>query len=101
MIHVGDVGTIFTATVKDGGTAVDITGAAVRFLFNPPGGVVKDKLGVLLVAASGTVTYTTVANDLDVSGAWTVQLKVTTVTSQIFYADLHKFTVGGQLATGA
>ena len=101
MTHVGDVGTVFTATVKDGGTVVDITGATIRFLFNPPGGDVKDKLGVLLVAASGTVTYTLVANDIDVPGSWTVQVKVTTATAQIFYADLHRFKVGLRLAVGA
>ena len=99
MSQVGNIGTVFTATVKDGGVVVNLTGATpIDFLFNPPGGAIKSKTGTIVSASAGTVQYTTIAGDLDTPGAWTLQVKITTSGGDVFYSGLHKFTVGGQLA---
>ena len=101
MANVGDIGVVFTGTVKDGGSVVDLTGlSSADMTFNPPGGALKTKTGVSVpTPTNGEVKYTTVSGDLDVPGAWTVQVKVLlAVGSQEFYSKLHTFRVGPQLA---
>lgn len=103
MIHVDDIGTVFTATVEDSGVVVDIsTATEVLFLFKPPRGSVDSRTGVLVGGGTtGLVKYVIVSGDLDVAGTWTVQIKVTfgnESPSRTFYSDLNTFTVAGRLA---
>jgi hypothetical protein len=85
-IHVGDIGTEIRVQVTDeDGSVVDVSAAATRTLtLLPPGaaavvvktataGSIQDpsKTGVL-----GWMHYTTVADDLDTPGWWTVQAYV-------------------------
>ena len=75
-IHVGDIGTVFEVTLKDGdGNAVDISSATVKeMVFGKPDGT------SLVVTASfksdgedGILEYATVDGDLDQDGLWYVQ----------------------------
>jgi len=72
-IFVGDIGTIFEATIKDqAGAVVDISTATTKqILFKKPTGVVLTKTASFTTTGSdGKIRYTTIAGDLDVSGVW-------------------------------
>lgn len=101
MVHVGDVGVVFTATVKDGGSVVDISGAdSVNMLFRGPGQTVDTQTASFTTdGTDGKAEYTTAAGDLDAPGAWTVQVKLNyTGPTRTLYSDFTRFTVGPQLA---
>lgn len=101
MIAVGDVGTVWDITVKDGGAAVDISAAsAMSLLFNPPGAAVVTKTPVFTSDGSdGQIKYVSQPSLFTVPGTWTLQGKIEfTGPTRAFYTDLHRFEVGGQLA---
>ena len=79
-LQVGDIGTIIRLTIEDGGTAVDVSSATTQqiILQSPTQGdaaVVKTS-SFLTDGQDGIIQYTTVADDLDTAGRWTVQGKV-------------------------
>lgn len=94
-IHVGDVGTVFEATVKDEASViVDISSATVRRLkFRTPDGRLLTKDAVLVnTGTDGKMKYTSVAGDLDVAGLWRVQGYVEIGTGK-WHTDVHEFDV--------
>src|SRR5258706_9166331 len=72
-VHVGDVGTVFEATIKDqDGAIVDVSTAAVRQMrFKKPDGTLLTKTAVLVnTGTDGKVKYTAIAGDIDQAGEW-------------------------------
>lgn len=66
------------ATLKSNGTAVDLTGASVRFhMLGQDGTVVVDAAATIEVAASGEVSYAWQAADTDEAGIYKCEWEVT------------------------
>lgn len=106
MPQVGDIGTVFTGTVKEDGTVVDLTGGGdttAQMIFNPPRGAAVTKTssdGVAIsTPANGKVTYTGESGLLTVSGRWAVQVRVDLSSpTRTFWSKLKHFDVGPQLS---
>ena len=78
-IHKGDIGTKFILTLKDGGTAVNVSTASStkNIIFKKPSGSVVTKGAAFDdTGADGKIKYTTVAGDLDEVGYWEIQAHV-------------------------
>lgn len=65
----GDAGVLFTDTLKSNGAAVNLTSATVKFILRRKG-VTISQTATVVSAVAGTVSYTSVAGDLDVAGDW-------------------------------
>ena len=92
-IHVSDIGTVITATIKDGTTIVDVSGSVVTFVFRKPTGATVTETGTFVTdGTDGQVKYTSEANFFDVRGRWQYQAKVVEGSNQ-WYSDIHRFTV--------
>lgn len=94
-VHVGDIGTTFTATVKDEtDTVVDISTVSIkRLIFCKPCGDKLTKTADFVTDGSdGKIKYVTVSGDLDSHGKWRVQGFVA-FNSTEWYTDIHEFTV--------
>lgn len=74
-VFVQDIGTIFRTTVKEDGTAVDISTATTKqIIFQPPSGVAVAQTAVFFTDGSdGIMQYVTVADDLNIGGIWRLQ----------------------------
>ena len=74
-IHVGDIGTLFEATIMDGSQVVDISGATtLQIIFLKPNGTRLEKTAALSGdGTDGRMRYVTVAGDLDIAGFWKMQ----------------------------
>lgn len=103
-IKLNDIGTVFTLTITDDdGDAVDITGATTKsVIFLKPDGVSVTKTASFGSDGSdGIITYTTVANDLNVAGLWHVQAYVDISDGDvIFHSAIDAFEVGSNLDDG-
>ncbi len=77
-VHVGDIGTVFQVTIKDGTSVVDISSATtLQIIFKKPDGSRATKTAVLVNSGTdGKMKYTTIANDLDRQGSWRLQGRV-------------------------
>jgi len=95
-IHVGDVGTVFTYTFKDGTTVVDLTGSTAYVVWTKPDGVAATHTLTVSSPTTGVGTYTTVGGDLDQAGTWQEQFKAD-YTIQLWHSDISTFTVHGNL----
>ena len=95
-IHVNDIGTRFLITVKDDGSAVDISSAsALQINFRKPSDEIINRAGLKKGAGSsvsGVMYYDTVAGDLNEIGNYKLQGKVI-LTAGTFYTDIHTFKV--------
>ena len=95
-IHVNDIGTRFLITVKDDGSAVDISNAsALQINFRKPSDEIINRSGSKKgdgSSVSGVMYYDTVAGDLDEIGNYKLQGKVT-LTAGTFYTDNHTIKV--------
>ena len=93
-IHVGDIGTVLTVTVKDDTAVVDISSATTKqIILRKPSGTNLEKTGVFVTDGSdGQMKYTTVSGDLSEAGDWSVQAKVV-LTSGTWFSDVSTFTV--------
>lgn len=93
-IHQFDIGTVITLTVKDGTSAVDISGASTyNLVFGKPDGTSVSQTGTFTTdGTDGKLYYTTVANDLDQCGWWKVQAIVTN-TAGTWKSDIGNFEV--------
>lgn len=102
MPQVDDIGTVITGTVKEDGAVVDLTAGGdttAQMLFNPPGGSILTKTGVIGTPSNGQVAYTTISGDLSVPGRWTVVVKVTMSSpSRVFSSLPYPFDVGPKFA---
>jgi|TARA_B100001564_G_C20640021_1_gene671641 hypothetical protein len=95
-IHVNDIGTRFLITVKDDGSAVDISSAsALQINFRKPSDEIINRAGSKKgdgSSVSGVMYYDTVAGDLNEIGNYKLQGKVI-LTAGTFYTDIHTFKV--------
>jgi len=75
-IHVGDVGSNFLFTIKDGDDIVDISGQTLlQIILDKPDRTQVTKTGILYTdGTDGIVKWTTAASsDLDIPGWWRAQ----------------------------
>lgn len=79
-IHVGDVGTVFEITVKEGGVVPPggISLATTKeFVFVKPSQAKVTKTAVFKTnGTDGKLVYSTITNDLDEAGVWALQAHV-------------------------
>ena len=98
-IHVGDIGTVFELTIMDGPSVVDISLATLAncIILKAPDDGKLTKTGVFVTdGTDGKVKYTTVANDLDEAGSWSIQAKIVLGTLQ-WYSSIENFNVHSNL----
>lgn len=93
-IHVGDQATVFTITLYDGTSAVDISGATGKaFVFTSPDGTTSTiTVNFVGGGTAGSLVYTTTASTFSNEGLWKMQAVVTFATSK-FHSDIHQFVV--------
>ena len=94
-IHVGDVGTVFTATIKDGSSAIDISGFTTKyFLLKQPGGSTTTITASFISGSgtSGVMGFTSTASHFDQMGRFYLQAYLSNGTS-IWRSDIYEFDV--------
>jgi len=94
-IHVGDKGLELRATIKNSGTAVDISAATVKlFLFRKPDATVATNTASFLTAGTDGVLYftTPTTTTLDQAGKWQLQSRVE-FSGNVFHSDWYEFKV--------
>ena len=94
-IRVGDIGTQFKVTIKDGTSVVDISSATStkQIILKKPDGTKLTKAATFLSdGTDGIMYYSTVDGDLDVPGVWKLQGKVV-ITGGPFSTDIYSFKV--------
>lgn len=93
-IHVDDIGTKFTVTIKDGDTAVDVsTASLITFMFRKPDDeIITRNAEFTSDGTDGQVYYDTINGDLDEAGYYKLQIKVI-FTNGVFYTNIHTFQV--------
>jgi len=93
-IHVNDIGTQFMLTVKDGSTAVNISGASTKQITikKPSGTSITVSTAFDSDGTDGKMYYNAVADDLDEAGSYKLQGKVA-ITDGTFYTDITTFKV--------
>ncbi len=99
-IHVGDIGTVLEATIKNINSPVDISSATVtkEILLKKPSGALLTKDGVFTTdGTDGKFEYTTISGDLDESGVWQIQSHVI-LSSGDWRSDIKEFSVFPNLA---
>jgi hypothetical protein len=78
-IHLYDINTRLTVILTENGAPVDISTATVKtIILQKPNGAVLEKTALFTTTGTdGSIYYITVANDLDQSGVWYIQARVT------------------------
>ncbi len=98
-VQFNDIGTVFRLTILDqDGAVVDVSGASVKkILFQSPGGVLDTQDAEFSDDGSdGQIEYVTVDGDLDETGVWSIQAKVTMVAGT-WYSETKTFAVQANL----
>lgn len=72
-----DVGVVFTDTLTANDVAVNLTTATVLFVLRHSSGTVTSRTASVVSAAAGTVSYTTVTNDLSAAGKYRQEWQAT------------------------
>ncbi len=74
-VFVGDIGTTFRATIKEDGTAVDISTATTKQLVfeKPDGTIITRTANFVTDGTDGLIEYLSVSGDLDIGGDWRIQ----------------------------
>ena len=76
-IKVGDVGTVFRATITEDGVAKDIsTATSITFKFKKPDKSTFTQAGTVEDGPNGVVSYTTQAGEVDIAGRWWIEVTV-------------------------
>lgn len=98
-IHDGDVGTLFTATIKDGDTPIDVSTATTKeFIFQKPDGTTFTKAASFKTDGSdGILQYTSTADVLTPAGSWKMQGHVVFGVND-FKTSIYEFVVHDNLA---
>ena len=93
-IHVGDVGTIFRVTIKDGDSIVDVSNVDSKTIYlQKPIGATLTKTAVYYTdGTDGIIQYVTEDGDLDQAGTWQIQAKIDFGTD-VFNTNIEKFKV--------
>lgn len=98
-IHVGDVGTMFIATLVEDGVALDISAATtLEVVFAKPDGTAATRTAVFYSdGTDGKIRYATITGDLDQDGKWKVQAYVE-MPSWSGHSDIATFRVYSNLS---
>lgn len=93
-IHVDDIGTKFSITIKDGDNTVDLsTASVITLIFKKPDDEVISRVASFTTnGTDGKVYYDIIHGDLDEAGYYKLQAKVTFVNG-VFYTNIHTFQV--------
>ena len=93
-VRVGDIGTRFKVTLKDGASVVSISSATTKqiILKKPDGTKLTKSATFSSDGTDGIMYYDTVSGDLDVAGVWKLQGKVV-LTAGTFSTDIYSFKV--------
>ena len=98
-IHVGDIGTVFEVTIKDGDSVVDVSSAStMQLLF-----LKSDKTTLTKTAThktdgtDGIIQYATISGDLDVAGTWKLQAYIV-ISGNSWKSDVATFVVHANIA---
>lgn len=95
-IHVNDIGTTFTVTIREGKTALDISTATTKdILFKRPDKTLLTVAGAFVTdGTDGKIIYTTVDGDLNDKGRYCIQAKVVTAAgswnSEVDFFEVFK-----------
>jgi len=98
--HVGDVGLILRATIKDENNAVvDVSTAITKQIkVCTPAGVTTAKTAAFLTTGvDGVIQYATVAGDISIRGRWRAEAYIVTA-ARSFHTSIHDFDVEDILA---
>ncbi len=99
-IHIGDIGTIFTVTIKDeDGTVVDVSTDSTQEIIcaKPNGDTVTQTSSFTTDGTDGKIQFTTTAaGDLDKKGKWHLQGKVV-ITAGTWRTNIGHFKVFANL----
>lgn len=93
-IHVGDIGTVFTVTVKDGDSAVNLSSASTKQIIikKPSGTKLTKNAGFVTDGTDGKISYALISGDLDETGMHKLQAYVV-ISDGTFYSDITSFKV--------
>ena len=93
-IHVGDIGTIFRITIKDGTSIVDVSSvdSKIIYLQKPDGNTLIKNATLYTDGTDGIIQYVTESGDLDQAGTWQIQAKIDFGTD-VFSTNIDKFKV--------
>jgi len=95
-ISLGDLGTDFQATIKEGATVVDLsTATTVEIEFTSPGGIKTTKTASLLNdGTDGILHYKRLAGDITRKGDWSyIGIATFSATEKYYSIDPTVFTV--------
>lgn len=94
-IFVGDEGTEIRVTITDNGVVVDLSSAIeILFIFRKPDGATLQVDGSLYTdGVDGIVFYNTIAGDIDQSGMYKLQVRVTISSGNVFSSSVGTFKV--------
>jgi hypothetical protein len=97
-LHKGNIGTIFRATIKEAGSAKDISSATLmQYTVRPPSGALRSwGCAFTTDGSNGQMEYALVAGDLNVAGRWQLQGSLVS-PSWTLHTDVIKFTVEDNL----
>lgn len=89
-----DKGTVFEITIKDDGTAVDVSSSTTKEIIfqRSDGSILTKTAGFKTDGVDGVITYTTVVTDLTPAGIYKVQARVV-VGGGDWKSDVHEFRV--------
>jgi hypothetical protein len=92
-IHLNDIGTVFTITLMDGTSIVNISAATTKIItFGKPDGTSVSQTGTFTTdGTDGKIYYTVVSGDLNQCGWWKIQGYV--VASGTWRSDIGNFEV--------
>ena len=97
-IHVGDIGTIFEVTIKDGASTLNVAGASTKqIIFKRPDNQTVAKAASFKTDGSdGILQYTTVSGDLNQNGTWSLQANLV-LAAGTWRSDITTFEVHANL----
>jgi hypothetical protein len=94
-VHLYDIGTVFELTLKDGAAAADISAFTTRkFRFQRPSGDCEIVDATFVTdGTDGKLEYTTVSGDIDETGMWNLQARITDGSGNRFHSEVVEFEV--------
>jgi hypothetical protein len=100
-VHVGDIGTVFRAEIKDGDSAVDVRSAATKEIhFKKPDNSTLQKTAEYYDDGSdGKIQYTSVSGDFVAAdvGIWKWQAYVVTLGGGYWHSEIKTFELKANL----
>ena len=95
-VHVGDIGTIFRATLSDDSGVVDLSATTSKtiILFDPAGNSTSHAASFFTDGTDGIIQYAGVSGDIFLDGQWAWEAQIEFVDgAQRWASDDNKFQV--------